>query len=92
MRDGREVVVHRNDIKVGDIIKIEGGMNIPVDGICIVGIGIMSDESAMTGESDHCSKETVDNCLKRQEEFEAENKSGDRKPHDVPSPVILSGT
>ena len=65
MRDGKEQVVHRNDIKVGDLIKIESGMNIPVDGVCIVGIGVMSDESAMTGESDHVSKEPVENCKKR---------------------------
>jgi len=91
-RDGKEVEVHRNNLKVGDIIKIEGGMNIPVDGICLVGIGIMCDESAMTGESDHFPKETVDNCLKRKEEFESENKGTEGKPHDVPSPVILSGT
>jgi magnesium-transporting ATPase (P-type) len=92
IRDGKELVVHRNNIKVGDIIKIESGMNIPVDGICIVGIGIMSDESAMTGESDHCSKESVDICKKRQAEFESDNKGGKKGPHDVPSPVILSGT
>lgn len=92
MRDGKEITVHRNDIKVGDLIKIESGMNIPVDGVCIVGIGVMCDEAAMTGESDHCSKETVDKCKQRQDEFEADNKSGKRGPHDVPSPVILSGT
>jgi magnesium-transporting ATPase (P-type) len=67
-------------------------MNIPVDGICIVGIGVMSDESAMTGESDHVQKETIEKCKQRQEEFEADNKGGARGPHDVPSPTILSGT
>lgn len=92
MRDGNQITVHRNNIKVGDIIKIQSGMNIPVDGVCIVGIGVMSDESAMTGESDHCSKESIDTCKKRQAEFEADNKGGKRGPHDVPSPVILSGT
>jgi P-type E1-E2 ATPase len=92
MRDGHEKVVHRNDIKVGDIIKIESGMNIPVDGICIVGIGIMCDESAMTGESDHLPKDSIENCRKRQAEFEQDNGGGKRGPHDVPSPIILSGT
>jgi magnesium-transporting ATPase (P-type) len=92
MRDGKEKTIHRNDLKVGDIIKIEGGMNIPVDGVVIVGIGVMADEAAMTGESDHCSKETLDNCIKRQHEFENDNKGGVKGHHDVPSPVILSGT
>ena len=92
MRDGQEQTVHRNDLRVGDIIKICSGMNIPVDGVCIVGIGVMCDEAAMTGESDHCSKESMATCKKRQLEFESDNKSGMRGPHDVPSPVILSGT
>jgi magnesium-transporting ATPase (P-type) len=68
-------------------------MNVPVDGICIQGNQIMSDESAMTGESDHLPKETLEVCLSKQDECESENKSGaGRTPHDVPSCVMLSGT
>ena len=52
----------------------------------------MSDESAMTGESDHLPKETLKKCLERQVEFEADNKGAERGVHDVPSPVVLSGT
>jgi len=60
MRDGIVVEkIHRNHIKVGDIVKIQNGMNVPVDGVVLVGIGIMSDESAMTGESDHLPKESM---------------------------------
>ena len=94
MRDGKELTIHRNNIKCGDLIKIVGGMNIPVDGVVITGSGVMSDESAMTGESDHLPKETVDKCLHRKDEFEADpaNKGQDRNPHNVPSPVLLSGT
>lgn len=76
---------------VGDIIMVQNGMNIPVDGIIIEGVGIMSDESAMTGESDHLPKETVDKCLFRQSEHELDGKFS-KTPHDVPSPVLLSGT
>jgi magnesium-transporting ATPase (P-type) len=83
-------VIHRNYIKVGDIIKVKNGMNIPVDGVVIVGIGIMSDESAMTGESDHLHKESMAKCLQRRAEHEAE--SSDNNPHSVPSPILLSGT
>ena len=67
-------------------------MNIPVDGICIIGIGIMSDESAMTGESDHCSKESVAKCMQRKAEFESDINTVSKGPHDVPSPLLLSGT
>jgi magnesium-transporting ATPase (P-type) len=67
-------------------------MNIPVDGVVVNGVGIMSDESAMTGESDHLPKEGVEKCLQRQAEHEAENKGGDSDHHSVPSPILLSGT
>jgi len=92
MRDHKEVTVHRNHIKVGDIIKVINGMNIPIDGILLAASGVMSDESSMTGESDHLSKETLEKCLQRQAEHESENKNGQRSHHDVPSPVLLSGT
>lgn len=92
MRDSREVTVHRNNLKVGDIIKVENGMNIPVDGVVLEGVGIMADESAMTGESDHLLKETLEKCLQRQQEHEADHKEGAHSHHDVPSPILLSGT
>ena len=41
LRDGQEIPkFHKNGILVGDIIKVVTGMNIPVDGIVISGIGI----------------------------------------------------
>jgi magnesium-transporting ATPase (P-type) len=58
-------VVHRNFLNVGDIIKIETGMNIPVDGVVITGNGIFTDESAMTTQTDKMQKETVDKCIQR---------------------------
>jgi len=69
-------------------------MIIPVDGIVVEGVGVMSDESAMTGESDHVQKEVMDKCLNRQQEVEndIDYKAADRTPHDVPSPMLLSGT
>jgi len=72
------------------MIKIINGMNIPVDGVVIQGIGVMSDESAMTGESDHLAKESMAKCNDRKSTHEAE--SCDKNPHAVPSPILLSGT
>lgn len=89
--EGREDAMHKDNIKVGDIIKIKNGMDIPVDGICLEAHGVLADESSLTGESDHLSKETVEKCKLRQAEHEAEDNK-QRGPHDVPSPVLLSGT
>ena len=66
-------------------------MNIPVDGVVLKGTGILCDESAMTGESDHLTKENYDKCKFRQQEHEEHDKSS-KTPHDVPSPILLSGT
>jgi hypothetical protein len=49
----------------------------------------------MTGESDELKKDTLENCRIRQDEKDAEyayQKDPKKNPHDVPSPVLLSGT
>lgn len=49
----------------------------------------------MTGEPDELKKENTDNCKLRQEEKDAENaysKNPEYTPHDIPSPILLSGT
>lgn len=74
IRDSKEQITHRNFLKVGDIIKIVNGMNIPVDGIVIEAVGVMCDESAMTGESDHLPKESTDKCFHRKREHESDGK------------------
>jgi P-type E1-E2 ATPase len=91
LRDGKPQIIHRNYISVGDIVKVQNGMNLPVDGIVIEGTGIMCDESAMTGESDHLPKESVDKCQVKMKECDADGEY-EKGPHDVPSPVLLSGT
>jgi P-type E1-E2 ATPase len=95
MRDGTEEKIHYNNIHVGDMIKIRAGMNIPVDGVVIKGSGISNNESAMTGEPDELKKENLEMCKMRQEEKDAEyaySKDPNRNSHDLPSPVMLSGT
>ena len=64
-RDGAEIILHNENIKVGDIIKIVNGMDVPVDGICLEANGVLADESSLTGESDHLQKETIDKCIER---------------------------
>jgi P-type Ca2+ transporter type 2B len=77
------------------VLKIRPGMNIPVDGIVIRASGVQSNEAAMTGESDELKKDSLENCKLRQQEKDAEYeylKTTDKNPHDIPSPLLLSGT
>ena len=83
--------MHKDFILVGDLVKIVDGMDIPVDGIMVKG-SCMADESAMTGESDHLHKETVEKCFQRKAEHEQETGKESGTAHDVPSCVMLSGT
>jgi magnesium-transporting ATPase (P-type) len=67
----------------------------PVDGIVLRERGqILTDESAMTGESIEQKKASLHNCLMRKEEKlkELEFSKGSLDAHSLPSPVILSGT
>jgi len=76
-------------------VKIKAGMNIPVDGIIIQSSGVQANESAMTGEPDELKKEALEICKLRKEEKDAEyayHKDPKRSPHDVPTPILLSGT
>ena len=50
VRDGVETVVPVEQVRVGDLIRIRPGENIPVDGTVIEGL-TAADESMMTGES-----------------------------------------
>jgi P-type E1-E2 ATPase len=89
------VTIHHDDIVVGDLVQIKAGMEVPVDGIIIRSSGVLSNESAMTGESDEVKKETVEICYIRREEKEHEmgfSEEKKRGPHDIPSPIVLSGT
>ena len=90
MRNGRQTPINFGDIKVGDLIQIKPGMNIPWDSILVSGNGVQTDESAMTGESIELKKENLDMCLFRIKEFEEEG--GEKSPHELPSPIMLSGT
>lgn len=70
-------------------------MNIPVDGVILKCSGVMCSEAAMTGESDEMKKEALEICVHRMQEKEEEAKFNPRHirgSHDVPSPVMLSGT
>lgn len=50
LRDGTEVTVPVEDVRVGDIVVVRSGGSIPVDGVVVSGRGAV-DQSALTGES-----------------------------------------
>ena len=75
---------------------MKSGMRIPCDAILVKGAGVTTDESAMASESIELKKETMDMCEVRLEEKLEEEKfhrnEDKRACHDLPSPILLSGT
>ncbi|MDL2207865.1 heavy metal translocating P-type ATPase, partial [Desulfovibrio sp. OttesenSCG-928-M16] len=50
IRNGKESVIPREEVLVGDILVVKAGESVPVDGLVTEGSGFV-DESALTGES-----------------------------------------
>lgn len=82
IRSGKAQEISVHDILVGDVLHLETGDMIPVDGILIEGHNIRCDESQATGESDLIKKKGGD------EVFAAIENNGDLKKLD---PFIQSG-
>ena len=60
IRSGKTVEISVFDILVGDVLHLEPGDMIPVDGILIEGFNVKCDESQATGESDIIRKKPAD--------------------------------
>lgn len=86
--------VNFDDLKCGDLARIKTGMQIPCDALLVPeSSGVLTDEAAMTGESDEMKKDTPDMCITRRKEFLDDEAPGNKRGHhDVPSPLLLSGT
>mmetsp|Transcript_57117 Transcript_57117/g.78458 ORF Transcript_57117/g.78458 Transcript_57117/m.78458 type:complete len:324 (-) Transcript_57117:1945-2916(-) len=72
-------------------------MAIPVDGLVLEAQGLSANEAAMTGESDEIKKDTFQACFAKFEEKQEEyalikGTADNRGAHDLPSPLLLSGT
>ena len=95
LRNSRLQVLHPEEVLVGDIISIETGSIIPADGLIIKANSLQLNEAALTGENDLMHKETLKDCNKlRRKILKVSKENPDLKltKHDVPSPVIISGT
>lgn len=64
VRSGKSREISVYDILVGDIVHLEPGDMIPVDGIFISGHNLKCDESSATGESDNLKKHPGDEVYK----------------------------
>ncbi len=82
VRSGKTQEVNIHDIFAGDILLVEPGDILPVDGIFITGHGVKCDESSATGESDIMKKTPAD------EVFHAMDSGENLKKMD---PFLISG-
>ena len=81
LRSGKSMLININQVLVGDVIYLEPGDLVPVDGIFIDGHNVKCDESSATGESDALSKSAGADAL-----------DVDTKSHKEPDPFIISGS
>lgn len=81
-RSGKTVEISVFDLLAGDVVHLEPGDLIPVDGVLIQGFNVKCDESQATGESDIIRKRPAD------EVFAAIESGADLKKAD---PFIQSG-
>ncbi|KAF4457180.1 ca2+-transporting atpase, partial [Fusarium albosuccineum] len=82
IRSGKTIELSVFDLLVGDVVHLEPGDLVPVDGILIEGFNVKCDESQTTGESDVIRKRSAD------EVFAAIENHDDLKKMD---PFIQSG-
>ena len=81
-------------LQVGDIVHLKTGDVVPVDGICVKSNQMLTNEAAMTGESDERRKEPLAVCMSLREDAlkDLEARKAAKDSHELPSPIILSGT
>ncbi|CAG8527717.1 11332_t:CDS:2 [Ambispora leptoticha] len=88
-RNGKEVLISVHDVLVGDILHIEPGEIIAVDGVLISGHNLRCDESAATGESDAVKKLRYEECLRN---FSVQESTSDATHHSKADPFLISGS
>lgn len=81
-RSGKSYMINVHDVLVGDVLHLEPGDLVPVDGIFIEGHDLKCDESSATGESDALKKTSGHEVMKQLEA------GGNHKNLD---PFIISG-
>ncbi|KAB5543046.1 hypothetical protein GE09DRAFT_1061571 [Coniochaeta sp. 2T2.1] len=70
IRSGKTVEISIFDVLVGDVLHLEPGDMVPVDGVLIQGFNVKCDESQATGESDIIKKRGADEVYRAIENHE----------------------
>ncbi|KAL2757279.1 hypothetical protein ACRALDRAFT_1060680 [Sodiomyces alcalophilus JCM 7366] len=83
-RSAKPIMIPVQDILVGDVLHLEPGDLVPVDGIFIDGHDLKCDESSATGESDALKKTPGEQA------FQMLQQRGGNAPNDL-DPFIISG-
>ncbi|KAI9359073.1 PMCA-type calcium-translocating P-type ATPase [Pilaira anomala] len=85
-RESTVIMISVYDIQVGDILHLEPGDIVAVDGVFIEGHNLKCDESAATGESDAVRKQPWQMC----ERLALAQEGGETAA--IPDPFIISGS
>ncbi|RHZ67304.1 putative calcium transporting ATPase (Pmc1) [Aspergillus thermomutatus] len=87
IRSGRSMMVHMNDLVVGDVVHIGPGDCAPADGVVIMNHGLRCDESMATGESDQIEKDSGDAAADDRDNFII---SGSKVPEGLGTYLVTS--
>ncbi|KAH7353370.1 plasma membrane calcium-transporting ATPase 2 [Plectosphaerella cucumerina] len=88
IRSGKSYMINVADLMVGDVVHLEPGDVIPVDGIFIGGHDVKCDESSATGESDALKKTGGEQVLRM---LEAGTKVKKLDPFIISGAKVLEG-
>ncbi|TLS30659.1 hypothetical protein PpBr36_03935 [Pyricularia pennisetigena] len=95
IRSGKTMNISIYDLLVGDIMHIETGDVVAVDGVLVNGSGIQVDESSLSGESELVHKTAIgptDGAGKQPEKEKAKAEKQTTHRVTASDPFILSGT
>jgi len=74
IRSGKSITINVKDILAGDVLHLEPGDMVPVDGVFIGGHNVKCDESSATGESDALKKVAGEQVMRMIEEGHSDPK------------------
>lgn len=88
IRSGKSFMIGVHDILVGDVLHLEPGDLVPVDGVFVDGHDLKCDESSATGESDALKKTGGDQVMRL---LEAGQNAKDLDPFIISGAKVLEG-